>query len=524
MYIFATFVSSIISHVYHIYTLHMIVHAVFLCIPSLDSSLFFLYHVPKRCSITMDVSFCFTLSLQEVSMKQTNKQTYIHTYIYLLIVCVVFALPAFSQTSSTITFSCALSSIPVTQAGGSIMNVPCTFQSSTPIEAVFLSCSSETTDVRCSFIPERLPHPDTQTPQTSFSPVLTIWLKRDLSTPWTKLHLSVKDARGRLLTTTSLSLVSIQSASTQERSLFNTLSTLPTPGILGPFRFNVLDNDTYILEPGESVTLRPEWLNTKSTDISSLTGTVSQFTSSVSGTTYTITDASASYGTIPRASSKNCEPDCYGVSIGVEPSDRPVHWDATILESLSNGTSRTWTIHIGKSFTDVPPQPAAPESQPSAREKWEKYRAVEIFIHKGFTSGCGGRNFCPNTILTRGMMAYFIGKARESTGSVYPTTGYLSHMTTTELNGRSEKYVCETNGSVYFDDVSPTGAFCPYIHGLFAQDVIDACDASPTSFCGSDQVTREEFALTLARAVAYGQDMIPRVVSSGPRTYNCTDG
>ena len=46
--------------------------------------------------------------------------------------------------------------------------------------------------------------------------------------------------------------------------------------------------------------------------------------------------------------------DCYQVTVS-NPATRPAtHWDATLQENLSAATPKTWTLHVGHSFTDVP--------------------------------------------------------------------------------------------------------------------------------------------------------------------------
>ena len=90
--------------------------------------------------------------------------------------------------------------------------------------------------------------------------------------------------------------------------------------------------------------------------------------------------------------------DCYQVSVS-QPVTRPVvHWDATMLETLSSGDTQTWTLHIGRSFTDVQGGPFL--------------RFVETLLHRNITGGCSTSPllYCPGSPNTRGQMAVFLIK------------------------------------------------------------------------------------------------------------------
>ena len=97
------------------------------------------------------------------------------------------------------------------------------------------------------------------------------------------------------------------------------------------------------------------------------------------------------------------------------PATRPAaHWDATFDELLSTGATKTWTLHIGDSFTDTP-------------ESNSFYRYVETIFHVGITGGCGAGIYCPGNGVTRAQMAVFILKAEH--GASYappPCTGLFT--------------------------------------------------------------------------------------------------
>src|SRR6185369_8245233 len=173
-----------------------------------------------------------------------------------------------------------------------------------------------------------------------------------------------------------------------------------------PFASTALAVDTAnnsVFEPGETVVVAPTWRNdTGAPD--TVTGTASNFTGPA-GPTYTITDPSASYGTVAAAATASCATggDCYSVSVSA-PATRPaLHWDSTVLETLSNSDAHTWTLHVGDSFTDVPRANGF-------------YRFVETMLHRGVTGGCGGSSFCPADGARREQMAVFVLVAKEGPG------------------------------------------------------------------------------------------------------------
>jgi hypothetical protein len=110
-------------------------------------------------------------------------------------------------------------------------------------------------------------------------------------------------------------------------------------------------------------------------------------------------DGSADYGSIGAGATVDCYDatgDCLEVSVaGTRPA---AHWDATFDEVLSSGVTKTWTLHVGESFPDVPVSHAF-------------YSYVENLFHNAITGGCGGGAYCPGNAVTRGQMAVFLLKA-----------------------------------------------------------------------------------------------------------------
>ncbi len=136
-----------------------------------------------------------------------------------------------------------------------------------------------------------------------------------------------------------------------------------------------------VFEPGETLMVRTAWVNDTNADVA-LAGAATLLTGPA-GASYTINDAVASYGTIAAGQSASCTNggDCYSVTVSA-PALRPVqHWDVRLQESLG-GVPKTWTLHIGKSFADVP------TGNPF-------YPSIETLFHAGVTEGCGGAGYCP---------------------------------------------------------------------------------------------------------------------------------
>ena len=166
-----------------------------------------------------------------------------------------------------------------------------------------------------------------------------------------------------------------------------------------------------VIEPGEFPLMAPSWGNVSSDPVTA-TGAVSNFTGPA-GATYGFLTPNADYGTIPAGSVASCweqTGDCYVLAVN-DPATRPaVHWDATILETLSTGETKTWTLHIGRTFADV--SPTGPY-----------YRFIETLVHHGVTFGCNTRTppwFCPKSAVSRGQMSVFLLKSIEGGDYVPP--------------------------------------------------------------------------------------------------------
>jgi hypothetical protein len=216
-----------------------------------------------------------------------------------------------------------------------------------------------------------------------------------------------------------------------------------------------------VWEPGETVAVEPAYLN-NSTATVALTGTASTLTGPT-GASYGIVDGAASYGSLTSGTGGSCTSvgDCYAVSVDA-PTTRPTpHWDASLVELLSTGLSKTWTLHIGSSFADVP------NTNPF-------YAFVEDIFHHGITGGCASGAYCPGQNVTRAQMAVFLLKAAHGPAFTPPAC------------------------SGVFADVPCPSLFANWIEELSSEGVTAGCGGG--NYCPNDPVTRAQMAVFLLKA------------------------
>ena len=234
-------------------------------------------------------------------------------------------------------------------------------------------------------------------------------------------------------------------------------------GGLHPLPLQLEDGGNGVWEPGETAGLAPVWLNVNGAPLRP-GGVLSNLTGPA-GATYTITDGSATYPPLPDGTSARCD-DCYAVNVSV-PATRPAtHWDAAATETLTPDTLghvKRWTLHVGGSFTDV-----------AAANPF--YRFIEILLHEGVTTGCGGAAYCPAVSTPREQMAAFVLLAREGAAFAPPAC-------TTPL----------------FDDVPAGSPFCPFVEELARRGVVSGCGGR--NFCPSAAVTREQMPVFVLRTL-----------------------
>jgi len=222
--------------------------------------------------------------------------------------------------------------------------------------------------------------------------------------------------------------------------------------------------DNGILEPGETVDVRPTWTNNGQSAVT-LDGLAAFFTGPA-GATYGIVDGSAAYGTLDPGESVDClgQPEgCYSLSVSA-PATRPAaHWDATLTEVLSNTKSFDWPIHVGESFADVP------TGHPF-------YAFIETLFHAGITGGCAG-GYCPANPVTRAQMAVFLLKAKFGQDHTPPAC----------------------TGAVFTDVPCTGGPFDPWIEELAGLQITGGCGG--TLYCPNNTVTRAQMAVFLLKTL-----------------------
>jgi hypothetical protein len=186
---------------------------------------------------------------------------------------------------------------------------------------------------------------------------------------------------------------------------------------------------------------------------------------------YLIEDGDTGYGTIAPAATAACGTDCYYMLIDTTPSGgvRPVqHWDATVDEIVSNGGLKTWTLHLGNSFLDVPADIPVPHPF---------YAFIENLFHNGITGGCAGGNYCPANPVTRAQMAVFLLKAKLGASHVPPPCA----------------------GTVFADVPCTGGPFDPWIEELASLEITGGCGGA--NYCPDSTVTRQQMAVFLLKAL-----------------------
>ena len=232
-----------------------------------------------------------------------------------------------------------------------------------------------------------------------------------------------------------------------------------------------------VLEPGERVKVSPAWKNDSEffSEIHPLPlSGIASNPSGPLGSTLTIDDTLADYGSIDEFFTKDCleqTGNCYEMTVG---SDRPgAHWDTTFDESLQSTDpigpmKKTWSLHVGDSFPDVP-QDAF-------------YPYVENIFHNGITGGggCGAGMYCGEEPVLRQQMAVFLVRVARGPGYTPPPA----------------------SGAV-FDDVPASSPFAPWIEELARMGVTAGCASPPPpalpSYCPAAPVNRQQMAVFLLK-------------------------
>ena len=217
-----------------------------------------------------------------------------------------------------------------------------------------------------------------------------------------------------------------------------------------------------VLEPGEQAAMRPSWRNAATAPLA-LTAGLSTF-AGPAGASYGIVDGAAAYGTLAPAATASCTAtaDCYALSVSSPPTRPLTHWDATSAEVNVNYGFKTWSVHVGGSFDDVP------RANPF-------YRFIEILLHRAVTGGCSATAYCPAAATTREAMAVFVLLARD------PATNPPA---------------C---GTPVFNDVPASSPFCRWIEELVRRGIASGCGGG--NYCPTSPTTREAMSVFVLRTL-----------------------
>ena len=236
-----------------------------------------------------------------------------------------------------------------------------------------------------------------------------------------------------------------------------------SPALAVDARVSAGANANGVFEPGETAIVEPSWENPPSVS-AALSGAASAF-SGPAGAAYSIADGAAAYGAPGFGAPASCfdaTGDCYALTLS-NPSPRPaLHWDASFTEMVNGAAAKTWTVHVGASFGDVP------VSDPF-------YAKIETLLHAGVTAGCSDVAYCPADPITRAQMAVFL--LRGKLGFVYaPPAGTGTR----------------------FADVPPGAFALDWIEDLADSAITAGCDTF--LYCPDRAVTRAQMAVFLLKA------------------------
>jgi hypothetical protein len=282
-----------------------------------------------------------------------------------------------------------------------------------------------------------------------------------------------------------------------------------------------------ILESGETVVFAPAYANSGIATLP-LTGSLAAILPGPVGSTSTVTDAAADYGVLPDLGVSDCGSatgDCYEISVSRPPL--PIgHWDAPFEETLSNGETKTWYLHVGETFGDV----ARGESF---------YPFIETVVHNGITVGCAVGAYCSPNPVTRAQMAVLLLKSRYGASHVPPpasgmvfadvpadsfAAAWIEELAALEVTGgcgggnycpdaavtrqQMSAFLLKTKyGSTYvpagctglFQDVACPSLFADWIEDLYNHQITDGCQVSPLLYCPTNPNTRGQMAVFLVK-------------------------
>ena len=234
------------------------------------------------------------------------------------------------------------------------------------------------------------------------------------------------------------------------------LVVAPAAG-LAPVGLTVDGAGNGVLDFPEEAPLVPTWRNLSGAAVA-FTGDLTAF-NGPAGPGYSRPDSTADYGTVPAGQNANA---ASGYAVAVSGARPAGHLDAVAAEALSAGAAKSWTVHLGSSFSDVASGHAA-------------YRAIETLYHHGVTAGCAAGRFCPEAPVSRRELTRLLLRAKLG-GSFTPGPGLG-----------------------LFDDVAAANPYAAWVEELYDRSAIAGC--AGWRACPEDPLRRAELAKHLLVAL-----------------------
>jgi cysteine-rich repeat protein len=236
-----------------------------------------------------------------------------------------------------------------------------------------------------------------------------------------------------------------------------------------------------VFEPGESVRVEPAWTNGGGSAVdvrAQIVNFIGPFTASPPFPSYLVSDSAGYYGSIAPAQTTPCTTNSNCYLLFADANVRPArHWDATFDEILGGGFRlKTWTLHIGASFTDV--------STDTSIDPY--YSFIETIFHNGVTSGCGdGTMYCPLNNNLRQEMSVFLLKASQGAAYVPP-----------DCTGLFQDVPCPA---------TPEFPYSNFIEDLSTRGITTGCQVGPPAlYCPDQNVTRAQMSVFLLKTLLGG--------------------
>jgi hypothetical protein len=170
---------------------------------------------------------------------------------------------------------------------------------------------------------------------------------------------------------------------------------------------NTNGNLNGIAEPGETIVIEPNWLNPATSGSPFFASSSAEASNPAGAGTALFLNALATYDRSTRLADCWTGGQCYVLSLkpsldaAHSASTAARHWDLRYTEAGLDAAptpGSPGSIHLGKSFADVPPS------------HWA-YQFIESLLHAGLTTGCDPVNYCPGNPLSRAEAAVFLVRA-----------------------------------------------------------------------------------------------------------------